>query len=118
MDATPRAGYRERMYTTQDNPTTLLGQLQRGRGLGFLRVCEADSATVHAALLACLARDPRREPDFESRAPYYAALMSRTAMDLGQLATHLSQIDLEAAKRGDKQVRIAAIAQGDRFKGH
>lgn len=58
-------------------PDSLLGQLQRGRGLGVQRaVTEPDAPS---ALLECLAHDPRWDRQSEERGEYYANL----ALQLG-----------------------------------
>lgn len=54
-------------------PDTPLGQLQRGRGAGWLRAIQ-DPAQGRTNLLACLARDPRWDRQVESRGDYYATL--------------------------------------------
>jgi len=61
------------------DPTTRLGQLQRGHGRGVRRAL-VDGAAAHADLLACVLDDPRREPEFEARARCYAELAM--ALDL------------------------------------
>ena len=53
---------------------TRLGQLQRGRGLGFLRAL-ADGRAAHEDLLECVLNDPRVDRQVEDRARYYAELL-------------------------------------------
>ena len=59
--------------------TTRLGQLQRGRGAGFLAAIAAGAA-AHDDLLHCLLADPRRDRQTEQRARYYGELL--VAVDL------------------------------------
>jgi hypothetical protein len=59
--------------------TTRLGQLQRGRGAGFLAALAAGAA-AHDDLLHCLLADPRRDRQTEQRARYYGELL--VAVDL------------------------------------
>ena len=44
---------------------SLLGQLQRGRGLGFLRALQEDAALVRQLLLTCVIDDPRWDRQLE-----------------------------------------------------
>ena len=85
-------------FTTDDAPIqddklafagTLLGQIQRGRGAGFLRVLEEDRRTVHPLLLNCITHDPRWDTDVETRAEYYARLALATHLDLQSLQHYL-----------------------------
>lgn len=52
---------------------SLLGQLQRGRGAGWLAAVD-DPVRGRADLLTCLADDPRWDRQVESRSDYYATL--------------------------------------------
>jgi hypothetical protein len=88
--------------------STLLGQLQRGRGAGWLAAAEKRAVGL---LEQCLADDPRYDSQVERRANYYATL----AIELGLPACSLSlgaitdeptrwlRLDVLAmmAKRGD-----------------
>jgi hypothetical protein len=85
-----------------ENPTSLLGQLQRGRGQGYIQALEADRAEVHVALIHCVTHDPRWDSQLEERAWYYAELMLRTNLDdLTPIATYLRTITKKAARRGE-----------------
>ncbi len=68
---------------------SLLGQLQRGCGLGFLRALREDASVVRPLLLDCLLHDPRWDRQVETRADYYAALIAHTALPLEPLDAHL-----------------------------
>ncbi len=74
-------------------PESLLGMLQRGRGKGYLAALEAAPETVWPLLFECITHDPRREPEWEDRAEYYAPLMAATHMDLGPLHHYIVQND-------------------------
>ncbi|MEQ1615418.1 MAG: hypothetical protein ABL904_21920 [Hyphomicrobiaceae bacterium] len=88
--------------------STVLGQLQRGRGAGWLAAAETRADDL---LRQCLDADPRYDSQVESRAEYYATL----AIELGLPARWLSlgaitdestrslRLDVLAimAKRGD-----------------
>ena len=66
------------------DPSTRLGQLQRGHGRGVRRAL-ADGAAAHDDLLACVLADPRREPEFEARARCYAELAMAIAVPIAPL---------------------------------
>lgn len=68
---------------------TLLGQLQRGRGAGFLSALAEDPTTVHTHLLHCITHDPRQDSQIESRAEYYAQLIIATKMSIEPLDEYL-----------------------------
>ena len=63
--------------------STTLGQLQRGRGAGWLAAAQTRMVDL---LLQCLDADPRYDSQVESRAEYYATL----AIELGLPAKSLS----------------------------
>ncbi len=65
------------------------GQLQRGRGAGYLWALREDPAVVHPLLLDCIVRDPRLDRQIEVRADYYAALVLQTRPPLDQVDTYL-----------------------------
>jgi len=70
-------------------PDSLLGQLQRGRGAGFLRALREDASVVRPLLLDCVLHDPRWDRQVETRADYYAALIVHTQLPLDPLDAHL-----------------------------
>jgi hypothetical protein len=94
------------------NPTSLLGQLQRGRGQGYIRALEADRTEVHAALIQCITHDPRWDSQLESRAWYYAELMLRTNFDdLTPFVRYLRRISQRAARRGGELLAVSILNQ-------
>lgn len=64
--------------------TTRLGQLQRGRGAGFLAAV-ADGRAAQDDLLQCLLEDPRRDRELEHRARYYGELLVAVELPLEPL---------------------------------
>ncbi len=65
------------------------GQLQRGRGAGYLWALREDPAVVHPLLLDCIVNDPRQDHQIEARADYYAALVLQTQPPLDQVDAYL-----------------------------
>lgn len=87
------------MPTADDTPwapsDTLLGQLQRGRGLGARRAIAATGRRpVHTAraVYDCVARDPRWDNQCEDRALYLARLVVDLALPVGPIADHLAAV--------------------------
>lgn len=68
--------------------TTLLGQLQRGRGAGF-RAALASGPAAHDAVLQCIVGDPRQDLQDESRERYYAELLVSLDLPCDALIRHL-----------------------------
>lgn len=64
---------------------TLLGQLQRGRGAGFLWALREPPELVHPLLVHTMTWDPRWDSQVEERADYYANLCLATRLDLAAL---------------------------------
>ena len=56
-------------------PGSRLGQLQRGRGAGYLAALAAGSAAIDD-VLRCVVEDPRVDRALESRGRYYGELMA------------------------------------------
>ncbi|MEY9933002.1 hypothetical protein ABH926_007655 [Catenulispora sp. GP43] len=68
-------------------PETLLGQLQRGRGLGARRaLAEPEAGEL---VVGCVLRDPRWDAQTESRDEYLACLIHRMGLPLDPIAHHL-----------------------------
>ena len=65
------------------------GQLQRGRGAGYLAALELPRVEAHWMLIDCITRDPRIDSQVEERTGYYTALAHRLVLPLEPLATHL-----------------------------
>ncbi|MEY9860485.1 hypothetical protein ABH935_006122 [Catenulispora sp. GAS73] len=68
-------------------PETLLGQLQRGRGLGARRALAEPGAGD--LVVGCVVRDPRWDAQTESRDEYLACLIHRMELPLDPIAHHL-----------------------------
>ena len=78
-----------------DNPHSVLGQLQLGRGAGWLRAAsEGDGPEL---LRAALSREPRWDRQLEHRADYYATLA--IALGLSSLDLDLDEICLDEDAR-------------------
>ena len=74
---------------TGEPADSLLGQLQRGTGLGFLRALQEDVAVVEPLLLDCVLHDPRWDRQLEYRSDYYAALITQFNLSLEPLEAYL-----------------------------
>lgn len=74
-------------------PDTLLGQLQRGRGAGFLWAMREQPEAVHPLLLECVQHDARWDKQIEHRAAYYAKLIIHSGMSLDPLDGYLRTCD-------------------------
>jgi len=72
---------------------SLLGQLQRGRGAGFLAARQEKPEKIWPLLVECITQDPRVDGQVESRDNFYATLIIETGMELKPLATHLYDHD-------------------------
>lgn len=70
-------------------PESVLGQLQRGRGLGFLRALKEPRPEARRMLTECILQDPRMDFQCESRGAYYAVLALNLELPLEPLAIHL-----------------------------
>ena len=70
-------------------PESVLGQLQRGRGLGFLRALKEPRPEARRMLTECILQDPRMDFQCESRGDYYAVLALNLELPLEPLAIHL-----------------------------
>lgn len=65
-----------------------LGQLQRGRGAGFVAALR-DGAAARDDLLRCLLEDPRHDRQIEARERYYAELVVALELPLAPLVKQL-----------------------------
>ncbi|MFO1460720.1 MAG: hypothetical protein U1G08_15110 [Verrucomicrobiota bacterium] len=74
-------------------PDSLLGQLQRGRGLGFLRLIREPQPVAHRLLTHCILQDPRIDYQCENRSDYYAELALRVGLPLEPLANRIREDD-------------------------
>jgi hypothetical protein len=118
------------------DPGTTLGQLQRGRGSGWLSAAQSDDGSE--LLRSCLQRDPRWDSQVEDRADYYARLvieLGLTAQDidpddlafddaaralgldvLGRLAVRgddaaLQRLQLELERPGDRSIVLWQLSE-------
>jgi hypothetical protein len=82
--------------STFDPPTTRRGQLQRGRGIGFLTTCGI--AAARDDLLQCILHDPRIDTQVESRGRYFAELFAASDLPIEPIvATIAGKSELELA---------------------
>ncbi len=79
------------MATSDDieAPDTLLGQLQRGLGRGYLAAIRAKRGSEE--LLTCIAHDPRWDRQLEERAAYYGRLAVELRVPVEPIAAALGR---------------------------
>lgn len=73
-----------------DSPDTVLGQLQRGQGRGYLAAREAKDVD---ALLHCIHFDPRWDRQVEQREMYYARLAIELDVRVSDIASRFDEDD-------------------------
>jgi hypothetical protein len=95
---------------------TLLGQLQRGRGRGFVRALREDASVVRPLLVDCVTHDPRWDRQLEERSDYYAALIMHTAMPLDPFDAYLHALSGTAA--GDPHALVLDTMCALATRGH
>lgn len=83
------AGYEVEMDMVLADPSSLLGQIQRGRGAGFLAALAADPTVVAPLTLVCILGDPRFDRQGDSRGDYYACLAAQCRLPLAPLEGYL-----------------------------
>jgi len=71
------------------HPSSLLGQIQRGRGAGFLAALATDPTVLAPLALACILDDPRFDRQGDSRGDYYACLAAQCHLPLAPLEGYL-----------------------------
>ena len=106
------------------HPSSLLGQIQRGRGAGLLTALAEDPVVVQPLLLSCILGDPRFDRQGEQRADYYACLAIHVHLPLAPLEDYLrshaddhpwsySDLPLAAlarmAWRGDEEASVILV---------
>lgn len=100
---------------------TRLGQLQRGRGAGFLAAL-ANPAAARPELLRCILTDPRLDQQIESRCRYFAELALQIDLPIEPIVQHATTTDddflaidvlAELAARGHQQA-LALWREPDR----
>lgn len=88
-------------------PETLLGQLQRGRGLGARRaLAEPEAGEL---VVGCVLQDPRWDAQTESRDEYLACLIHRMGLPLDPIAHHLFG-EAEHAELRDVELPLQVLA--------
>lgn len=112
----------DEMTPRQAAPDTLLGLLQRGRGLGWLQAAR-DPKVGRAMLLECLSEDRCWDAQCESRSLYYGSLAHRLGVASSDVApmldpddgsyfvVHLQGVLFELARRGDDEAIGALISE-------
>jgi hypothetical protein len=93
------------------SPDSLLGQLQRGRGEGFIRILSAPKAEACQLLLQCISNDPRLDSQVESRDEYYASIAVKTGLDLAPLAQLLHQHDDKNQSTSNTTLAITTLGE-------
>lgn len=88
-------------------PETLLGQLQRGRGLGARRALAEPGAGD--LVVGCVLQDPRWDAQTESRDEYLACLIYRMGLPLAPIAHHLFG-EPERAELRDVELSLQMLA--------
>ncbi|NOY94738.1 MAG: hypothetical protein GXP55_26470 [Deltaproteobacteria bacterium] len=81
-----------------DSPETLLGQLQRGLGRGFL--ASMRGRVGKDELLNCVLHDPRSDPQLEERASYYAKLAIESELAVEAVAKAVRAANAETVCAG------------------
>lgn len=79
-------GDKEHVFAAADS---LAGQLQRGRGMGFLRASYERTTVIEPLLIDCVTHDSRWDRQLESRSVYYATLLLQLDIPLDPLAASL-----------------------------
>lgn len=89
--------------------TTLLGLLQRGRGLGALIAAE-DRSTVADLVHACVRRDWRWDRLVDENHVYLARLLRDLALPLGPVAEGLAAGDEHGAEQATRVLELLALS--------
>ncbi|MCK5942728.1 MAG: hypothetical protein KAI24_12200 [Planctomycetes bacterium] len=94
----------------RDPADTRLGQLQRGRGAGFVRAL-ADGAAARDDVLRCVLEDPRVDRQIEARGRYLGELFAALRLPVAPVAEALRDAD---GGRLGHEVLAVAFACGHR----
>lgn len=86
-------------------PDSLLGRLQRGRGVGYREALTAPGAD--ALVLTCIADDPRWDQQVEQRAEYYARLVTELGVPVGAITLDVDGPDGHFALAFDVLVELS-----------
>ncbi|MFE1320378.1 hypothetical protein [Kitasatospora phosalacinea] len=93
-------------------PGTLLGALERGRGLGWA-LALADREVGAEAVLDCLRRDTRWDQGVDERADYHAYLVRELGLPIEPLSAQLDGPDEEDSERAQETLaRLALLGSG------
>src|SRR5215469_4346196 len=87
---------------------SVLGQLQRGRGAGFLAALSLPRREARTALQECIMHDARWDHQVEARAAYYAELALDLELDVEWLARWLKDHWLADNNSDDDATWLAA----------
>ena len=93
------------------SPDSLLGQLQRGRGEGFIRILSAPKLEASQLLLECISNDPRLDSQVEQRAEYYASIAVELGLDLAPLAQHLREHDDTGQSTWNTSLSVSTLGE-------
>jgi hypothetical protein len=93
------------------SPDSLLGQLQRGRGEGFIRILSAPKGEACQLLVECITNDPRLDSQVESRDEYYASIVIRLGLDLAPLAQLLRKHDDKDQSTSNTSLAVTTLGK-------
>lgn len=92
-------------------PETLLGQLQRGRGAGYLRAISSSANDLSELLIDCITNDPRLDSQVESRADYYASLALKLNIDISGIAAYVQEYDDKAESNWNTPLAVETLGE-------
>ncbi|MCP5066702.1 MAG: hypothetical protein GY946_09055, partial [bacterium] len=87
---------------------SVLGQLQRGRGEGFLAALEMPSTEAADLVWECIVHDPRYDLQIDSRDLYYANLTQEVGLSIQRL---MSQNCPTPASDVDQRLVVGVLAE-------
>ena len=93
------------------SPDSLLGQLQRGRGEGFIRILSTPKGEACQLLLECITNDPRLHRQVEARAEYYASIVMKLGFDLAPLAQLLREHDDKDQSTSNTTLAVSTLGE-------
>src|SRR5271155_2869935 len=93
------------------SPDSLLGQIQRGRGEGFIRILSTPKGEASRFLMECISNDPRLDSQVEQRAEYYASIAVQVGLDLAPLAQHLRDHDDTGQSTWNTSLAVTALGE-------
>jgi len=73
--------------------STLLGQLQRGRGAAWLALSRGPREQAWPLIVECVTNDPRLDSQVEDRADCYATLILATGLELDPIWRYVREFD-------------------------